>query len=657
MPKELEQEEEKLNPEIEKDLKKYEGTNFKSLIDQVNAEYTISMFYMKPKIDEWGVRLKIYNNQKRDKTAIGDPLIFTVHQTVLASLYNDRLAVDFLGREQGDEEVAENLDNLADFDYDEMEKSIIDYEWDWDASFFGRGLLSMYEFDRQRKCPVPEVLDPMVWLRDPRAKSVNGYLAINKKRKGAMRFGGRPISLTKQEMEDSKGLYFNFKDIRPTGRDPQSLLDSAREQRASAQGLGDSLNGRADNIKGDNAEIKLLEWYTIWNGKRCIVTLTEDRKRVVRYTELKDPFWKIIDRPMYPISHSWDGVTVPDLIEDKQRARAIVQNLALKSIKVNLEPRLLYNTNKIKNRKYLDVEFLKHIPVDGDTTNAISPVQSNSVKLEAQWILDVLDTAAQRATATPTMQQGINSTGQKTATEVNKISQGVDVRYSLSAKIWGWSEKTFWQQWYLGYKTHFKEGIDEKVIRLSGAMGAKWRKLTRENIIAAKDPDIKIESKVISEAIQFNQLQKYRLFLKDVLASPDARTANVRSALRKIGTLSGFPKDVINQVLPLTVDELNAESENERLDAGKMVNVEVYDNDVSHLEIHNKASDNPQKKAHMNAHKKAMMLKKVRPEFDIDGMEQPLANPEAAGVDFSNMPQGSSGLGATQSAPMNNLEQ
>lgn len=656
MPKEEIEKEEKLNPEIEKDLKKYEDTNFKSLIDQINTEYTISWFYMKPKIDEWGIRLKIYNNQKRDKTAIGDPLIFTVHQTVLASLYNDRLAVSFLGREEGDEEVAENLDNLAEFDYDEMEKSMIDYEWDWDSSFFGRGLLSMYEFDRERKCPVPEVIDPMTWLRDPRAKSINGSLAINRKRKGAMRFGGRPISLTKQKMRDSKGLYFNFGDIKPTGRDPYSLLDSASEQRASAQGLGDTLNGRADNIKGDNAEIKLLEWYTTWKGKKCIVTLTEDRKKVVRYTELKDSIWKIVDRPLYPIAHDWDGVSVPDLIEDKQRARAIIQNLALKSIKVNLEPRLLYNTNKIKNRKHLDVEFLKHIPVDGDTNNTITPVQSNSVKLEAQWILDVLDTASQRATATPTMQQGINSTGQKTATEVNRISEGVDVRYSLSAKIWGWSEKTFWQQWYFGYKTHFKEGIDDKIIRLSGILGAKWRKLTRENIIAHKDPDIKIESKVISEAIQFNELQKYRLFLKDVLASPDGKTANIRSALRKIGTLSGFPKDMINQVLPLTVDELNAESENERLDAGKLVNVEVYDNDVSHLEIHNKAADTPQKKAHINAHKKAMMLKKIRPEFDVDSMEQPLAEPEQAGVSFANM-QGGKGIIGAQSGTMNNLEQ
>jgi hypothetical protein len=154
------------------------------------------------------VRLKVYNNQKRDKEAIGDPLLFTIHQTVLASLYNDRLNVNFEGRESGDEETAENLNSLAIYDYDEMEKDILDYEWDWDASFFGRGLCLNMEFDRKLKCPVPEIIDPMTWLRDPHAKSVNG----DRKGRGAMRHGGREILLSKDDM-DKAGIYFNYKGL------------------------------------------------------------------------------------------------------------------------------------------------------------------------------------------------------------------------------------------------------------------------------------------------------------------------------------------------------------------------------------------------------------------------------------------------------------
>ena len=225
----------------------------------------------------------------------------------------------------------------------------------------------------------------------------------------------------------------------------------------------------------------------------------------------------------------------------------------------------------------------------------------------------------------------------RTATETNMISNKVDTRYSLSAKIFGWSEKKFWRQWYKLYKEHFKEGIDEKVIRITGAMGSKWRPLSRENIIANIDPDIKIESRVISESRRFNDLQKYRLFLKDVLAV-DPQNSNIRFALRRIGTLSGFRKEEVEQILPPTIDEMRAEKENDELNSGKPVMVEVFDDDFVHIEIHNKAEDSPQKTAHINAHKEAMMLKRVKPEFNVSSQNRPQvpAQVKPEGVVFDN---------------------
>ena len=585
-------------------------TDYSELIKQVESEYQLAWSYMKPKHDEWALRLKLYNNQKRDKEAIGDPLLFTIHQTVLASLYSDRLSVEFNGREEGDEETAENLNSLANYDYDEMEKDSIDYEWDWDASFFGRGLLLAFEFDRKLKCPMPEVIDIMTWLRDPRATSVNG----DRKGRGAMKFGGREIRLSKNDMETA-GIYFNYKTLKPNSSDLKSLIDANVQARAEAQGFSDMIKNY-EGLTGDNADYRALEWFTIWKGKKIIVTLADNRNKVIRYTELKSDIWPIIDRPMYPISHDWDGVSIPDLTEDKQRARARIQNLSLAGIQLGLHPTYLYNTNKIQNRGSLNVDFNKHIAVDGDPNNAIIPVVRQTVKSEVSWILETLDVASQKATATPDIQQGANSEEKRTATELNLQSAKVDTRYSLSAKIWGWSEKRFWRQWYALYKEHFAKDIDEKVIRIVGAMGAKWRTLNSENIIAHTDPDIKIESKVISDALKMNDLQKYRLFFKDVLAT-DPQNANIRFALRKIGRLSGFTKEEVEQVLPPSIDELNADNENEKLDKGKQVDVQVYDDDFVHMEVHNKASDTPEKSAHIEAHKTAMMLKRARPEFDM----------------------------------------
>ena len=603
-----------------------------SLIKQIEAEYQIAYKFMQPKFTEWAMRLKLYNNQKRDKTAVGDPLLFTIHQTILASLYEDKLSVDFLGREEGDEETAENLVSLANFDYDEMEKDILDYEWDWDASFFGRGLCLEMEYDRNLKCPQPEIIDMMTWLRDPRATSVNG----DRKGRGAMKFGGREIRLSKDDMREA-GIYTNFEDLKIDANDVNSVMDKNIQARKEAQGY-DDITKFMDDL-GDNGTFRCLEWFTIYKGKKMLVTLANNRKTIIRKTELGKIF-PIIDRTIYPISHDWDGVSVPDLVEDKQRARAVVENLGIKGIKVGLNPTYLFNTNKIQNRGNLNVAFNKHIPVDGDPTNSVVALQRQAVKAEVSWIMEVLDTAAQKATATPDLQQGATSEEKRTATELNLVSAKVDTRYSLSAKIFGWSEKRFWRQWYDLYKDHFEEGIDEKVIRLVGSMGSKWRTLTRENIVAHTDPDIKIESKVVSEAKKFNELQKFRLWLKDILAT-DPKNSNIRFALKKIGRLSGFTKEVIDQILPPTIDEMNAEKENDMLNSGKRADVMVYDDDFIHMEIHNKVKDSPVKTAHINAHRNAMMLKRMKPEFDI-AKTRPTEVVEEANIipEFSGMNTG-----------------
>jgi hypothetical protein len=563
--------------ELEKDLKKYEGLKFTSLIKQIETEYQLSWYFMKPKFDEWALRLKLYNNQKRDKEAIGDPLMFTVHQTVLASLYTDKLNVSFEGREDGDNDTAGNLNALALYDYDDMEKDIADYEWDWDSSFFGRGLEIFMDFDRETLTPIPEAVDMMSWLRDPRAKSVQG----DRRGRGRMRFGGREVRLTKGQMEDA-GVYFNFKGLKSDSNDINSIIDRYSELRAEAQGLG---NARDMQLTGDNADFRVLEWFTSWKGQPVLVSLADNRKQIVRITKFKKRF-PIIDRAIYPMAHDWDGVSIPDLTEDKQRARSALQNLGLKSIKAGLNPMYVYDTNKIKNKADLNFKFNKMIGVTGDPSRAVLPMQKDQVKQEANWILDVLDTAAQKATATPDMQQGMTSDSKRTATEMNAVNQNVSVRYSLSARIFGWSEKRFWQRWYGLYNENFDEKIDEKVIRIAGALNSSVRTLKRKDFISGNaDPDIIVESKAVSDSQKVQMLNAFRLFVKDAITLDP--NFNLRLALRELG----------------------------RLNKDKRQDVSATDDDQTHLIIHNKSKDTPYKMAHIEAHKRAMLVKKLRPDL------------------------------------------
>ena len=590
---------------LEEKNMKNSGRNFKELIDQINSEFNISYWFMKPKWEEWALRLKLYNNQKRDKSAVGDPLMFTIHQTVLASLYDDTLSVSFDPREVGDNDTAENLNDLAEYDHEEMEKEIVDYIWDWDASFFGRGLVMLMEFDREKKCPVPENWDPMVTLRDPIAKSVNG----DSKGRGRTRWIGREIRLTKNDMKEA-GCYFNYDKLKTDNTDINSLVDSNTRLRNEAQGYADTQT--PEPLTGENATCRVLEWITSYKGKLVLVCLADNKTKVIRYTELPTKRIPILDRPLYAMANDWDGVSVPDLTEDKQRARAKLTNLGIKVAEAGLYPMYLFDTTRIKNKADLNYQQNKFIGVDGNPTGAVQIMQRDQIKSDVSFILNTLDVSAQKATATPDIQQGTIGTDKRTATELNIINQKVDTRYSLSAKVFGWSEKRFWQQWYFLYKNHFNEGIDEKVIRVKGVMGAKFRPLRRENIIASVDPDVIVKSRILADAENYAQLQIFTKYVQIIAHDP---TANLRYAEKKLGRLSGIKQDELNCIFPPTIDELLATDENEKLEKNKLAMVSAEDNHQIHLEIHNKLSDTAAKYAHIQAHKKAMLIIKQNPNL------------------------------------------
>lgn len=579
------------------------------ILEQVDKEFTVADRYIKPKWDEWLVRLKLYNNQKRDKAAVGDPLLFTIFQTVLASLYSDKLVVEFMGREHGDDEQAENQTILAEYDQEEMRKSELDYEWIWDTLFFGRGLVDIMQFDKKTNTPIPEVIDPLTWRRDPDATSVNG----NRKGHGAMRFGGKEVLLSaedlKNEVYDQGAVAKLIK--KGSGTDRTSNVEQNREARRQAQGFDAKLSA-ADC--GNNQNYTVIEWFTFWKGKRFLFCTDKDRGILLRATEIKNKQWPIVDRSIYPIAHDWDGVSIPDLVEDKQRGRSVAQNLALKGIKANLYPNYLFNNLLIKNKGAIaNFEFNKFTGVPGNPAGAVVPIERKRIDGDVSWIMNVLDFAAQKATATPDIQQGAQAEKVKSATEIAKISQGVDTRYSLATKIFGWSEKAFWRLWLENYSLYFGNSIDKKIVRLSGVFGPQWRELRRENIIGEADPDILIESKVISDAKRANDVNRLTLAMNQGVALD--RNFNKRGALKLLFRAVGLKSDEVNRLLPKTFDEYEAEKENLLLNKNEMPKITMKQNHFAHIETHSKAADTKAKQIHVALHYAALFVQRQNPEL------------------------------------------
>lgn len=603
--------------------------NFGKLVQQVSKEYEIAELFMKPKRQKIQTRLKLYNNQKRDDAAVGDPLLFTTFNTVFAALYDDRLQQEWAPAEEGDDDVAESLNVLSEKEYDVMEMPTVSREWMWNSLFVGRALVDVSEYDREGSGttqPIP--IDPLSFFRDPKATSVNGF-----KGRGALRFYGYEIGLTKNDIEALGDSFLNKDKLKPCAA--RTDVSDAKEARQSAEGYDPQQQGSND-VEGENAQYFFNVWFTWHEGKRVRVWLDSQNKTVHRYWVLPNQKkWPAIDMTPYPVPGSWDGVSIPDLIEDKQRHRASVINQSLRSVKFSQNPAYLFDVNKVNKNEIAKTEFGNLIPVDGSPSDAAQLLPRDFVKSDVQWILDVLDGSAQRATATPEIQQGVNSRTERTLGELSLVSSKVDTRYSLTAKIFSQSFREFWMWWYWNHK-EFMTDLDSKVVRVNGTNGPTWRKLTKENIVSTVDPDLTIESKAITESKRYNELNAFSAFHAQAIKDPGY---NQRGGLKKMAKLTGLGTDEINSLFRKTTDEIEAEFENEILAKNKMKDengeaiLRVTQDHDTHIEIHSKAADTPAKRAHVEAHKKAKLMLRDNPNAAA------LANASMIGQQASDNPE------------------
>ncbi len=588
--------------ELNSDERKYAR-----ILQQHQTEWKDGWDFCRPKIQEGLKRLKLYNNQLRDKDKVGDPLIYIIFQSVFTTLWTDWLDVEFSGREEGDDDVADNLNATAEYDYDDMEKAEHDHDWIFDAMAFGRGLSYFNEFDFDSKTPIAQVWDPLTFIRDPQAKSVRG----DRLGDGALRYGYREVSKTKDTMRDNP-QYFNLgllkKDSSKFGF--QSLFFEAEQARNTAQ-------GRQNQIQSSDGSYTIRQGFTMIEGVIHLIEVANQGTLLIRLEpqyERGKPlkYIPLIDRSFSPISHDWDGVSIFDILEDKQRFRAALINVIGEGARADVYPMRLFDKNKVP--KELDKSYAanKWMPVNGPVGDAVQTLQPAGYIQKAQFILDFLDMSAQKAFATPEFEQAAVSTKQRTLGELEIVAGKAEGRHSLSARIFGLSEKRFWRRWYEIYDRDF-EDIGKKSVRLVGAFGPKWRSITRDKIITGHPlgPDIKIESRTISQAAKQRNYLQLKDYFSFAFQYPDA---DKLYGLRKLGRLF-VKKDEVERVLPLNLDERQARDENDKLNENEPQPVLIEQDHIVHRREHAAAKDTPAFRVHIKAHDYAEMVKRNQPEL------------------------------------------
>lgn len=588
-----------------------DADKYKAVAEQLCAEHKAGEDHVRPWRQAKRDYLKLYINQRKNPKKVGDTLMFSTHQTVLASLYKDRLDAEWMMREEEDEERVDAVNALWEFDYDEMGKAEHDFGKYFDATGYGIAWEDWSHFDRDTLTPIPSLWDPLGVVFDSKATSVNG----NRMGEGGMRFVYRDVARTMDYM-NAHGGYFNL-DKLESDEDASSELRKSQEARDDARNVQTQAHDLTTNRK-----YPLIQGYTWIDGSRYLVEAGNGGKTIVRLQKLWTDYFPLEISRIYPDPHVLLTPGCWDFTEDKQRARAIMQNYTLDAAKFDVLPEWLFDKNKIKNKQQLrEHKAGKWIEAEGLDANTIIPLQKPTIHQFSQGIMQELETNAQKALATPEIQQGIMFAQKRSATEIAEASANVDTRYELTARLFGIAESNAAYMWYDQYKHNFKKGIDKKTIRLVGAFGPKAMPITADSFNFKTDPDVKIESRIVSQAKKREQRNQMAAYSQVLVATPGA---NIRGFAKDMGRLF-FPKTQVDKYLPPTLDEMRAEDENELLSENKLsgvidgvkmnVEIEPTDDHRVHLEVHGKAADTKAKFAHIEAHKRAMMIQRNSPEL------------------------------------------
>ncbi|HZS47237.1 MAG TPA: hypothetical protein VFC63_19340 [Blastocatellia bacterium] len=566
------------------------------LLSQIKVEYNYAFQYINPKRIQNLDRMRLYSNQTRDKSLVGDTTVFTIFNTVHSKLYDDKLMARLEPGHPDDTYKIDFLNPTMRYDAYKMKKDQLDYDWDWYTLFWGSGWLDVSTWDSKKNLCLPSVIDNATFLPDPDGTLINGDL----RGFGAFRFWGREIAYTKDAMK-ARG-WENFNDL--SGAQNYSSLEYQDKQfRRTAQNAAQA--AQPNNYA--NELIPLLEWWTTVDNEKWLFTTDLQFQEIVRALKWDDAEWPLIQRKLFPIPGDPFGVSIPDLVEDKQRARSILINLGLMDAKAQLYPMYVYDRNAISPTSDLNFAFNKWIPSDGNPGEAVKPLDKQPIGQIVSYIMDTIDQAAQRATAATSVQQGVQSEKPRSANEVVRSFNQSDERISTSAKVFGWSEVEFWRWWLKQYNRYFTKA-HSKLIKINGAFGPKFQKISGEYFKLEEDPDIYVESTIISD--QENQEKKNDLTAFGNFIAQD-QTANRRYLNKKAAQIiAGFDSDEVERIYPPTPDELKAEQENEQLNQNRLVKIDINDDHQAHLLIHANAEETKATIVHIEAHKKALMLQR-----------------------------------------------
>lgn len=598
------------------------------ILNQIRSEYEEGRSYLEPRKTRWTRQLMMMNNLQRGEGNIASTTLYSFFNRVFGALYSNTMSVKFVPGNDAELYATASLNKLAVSDSQEMDKPMLDFDWLWDACFYGVGYVETLKWNKKRKLMEPEVVNPMFFSYDPYFSNHQEWRYYDKWKL----MNKHDIERLIKEEKMEAGV--RIEDIE-TGVDPYIWTWHIQAELAK-----DVNPAPTDSIVPSSGIYQILEHAMYIDGDKYIVQTNRSITEVLRKVKLEledDPdhegesLWPLVKKQVFREPHSSATVSVPDLIEDKHRALNVLFNLAYIAVKDEVNPLYLYDTTKVQNpSQFFQRQPNQHIAVSS-VDGAIAPMkQKPSLSSSALAFINTMKSEASDAigTAMPaTMGQK-----KKSATQDAILQQIADLTQSLQAKLIQNGEMDFWSHWYQRYLKHTEAG-DIKMSVTSDALGSTFEMIELDKIKTKYPPRICI---LASKEAEYKEMTERRelagqLKLVQGVLSP----SSFRIFLKEIyfPKFKTFDQSSIDVVMPKSSSEIQAEHENEVLSDGEWAEVKETDDHEVHLALHMRAKKNDMTWTHILTHQVALAQKK-----DAEAKQQQ-ENPGDQGGDAKPKPE------------------
>ena len=510
------------------------------IIQEIADQINLGLNFVRTRREKLRNNIAKYVDQDKEDGKVGVNTLYASTQLYVAIKYSDEISVLAKPRKFWDEEYADNITNLAEYDYSEMNLNRMRHAEFVDEALTWVSIRKKAPYDVIRKCPMFESVDPMTWICDPFSDYVT---------EARWNFFEREIKLS--ELREL--------DVTEDEAEAQSIdteLQSNRTYRNVAHGTSDVTDETMNKIISCYQGFTYIEW------KLYKVTISSALNELYEFEEVKPVTkeekktgkvsMKTVIRVSYFSPTRWDtfGISMADLILDKQKAQSILMNLRLIDAKFNTFGQInLVNTDIVKDTSELtnpsiNTKWIGANAGNNSLSNAIYPVPRQSIMADSFNVSQELIRQIQLDTGIDSRSLWVQGDKNITLGESQQIQANANVIFGLWVEVSSWAEVDFWKHmWFRTYQENFSNS-DEKFIRLSSGFNTNQMIFRRDDFLWVEDIDFSIESKKKAGQLREQMKIQFAAKLPMILSDPNVPKITKSIAFQYSLKLDGHSRDM-----------------------------------------------------------------------------------------------------------------